>query len=702
MPENLLAAEQSPYLRQHADNPVAWYPWGDAAFERARELNRPVFLSIGYATCHWCHVMAHESFEDESVAELLNQHFVSIKVDREERPDVDSVYMTVCQMMTGHGGWPLTVVLTPDRSPFFVTTYVPRETRGGRIGMLDLLPRLADYWASRRNEVDRSAAEIVEALRLATSVPEGPDPGLAEVDAAVRTLRANFDAENGGFSGAPKFPSPHTLGLLLRVWNRTKVPDVLAMVTKTLESMRRGGIRDQLGGGFHRYSTDARWVLPHFEKMLYDQALLALAYTEAFTATGDPALASEARATLDYVVGELADPAGGFHSAEDADSEGEEGRFYVWSETELASVLSNQADLELAYDAYGIEPEGNYREEATGRRPGTNVLVVAELPADLAVGHGGSPEEVTERLEDIRRRLLHARGGRVRPLRDDKVLTDWNGLMIGALARAGAALDEPDYVSAATRCAEFLTENLRRNGELLHRWRASDAAIPGMADDYAFLAWGLLELHRATFDLNWLERALETMDMLLAKFEAPDGGFFGTASGGEEQLVRVIETSDGAIPSANSIAAAVLLELAHLTGRPAYEDAVHRLLTAVGGRIAGAPAAHAALLQAVDRLNGEPIQLVIVGFREDPEVEQMLALVHKRFLPRAAVLYKPIDNPEACAALAAVAPFTEFMGPVEGRATAYICRGHSCDAPEVGATALEEALSRFSERPNAV
>lgn len=702
MSENLLAVEQSPYLRQHADNPVDWSPWGDAAFERARELNRPVFLSIGYATCHWCHVMAHESFEDESVASLLNQHFVSIKVDREERPDVDSVYMTVCQMMTGHGGWPLTVVLTPDRSPFFVTTYVPRESRGGRIGMLELLPRLADYWESRRNEVDRSAAEIVEALRLATSVPEGPNPGLAEVDAAVHTLRMNFDPENGGFSSAPKFPSPHTLSLLLRVWSRTQEPEVLTMVTRTLESMRRGGIRDQLGGGFHRYSTDARWILPHFEKMLYDQAMLSLAYTEAYTATGNGTFAAEARSTLDYVVNELTDPVGGFHSAEDADSEGEEGRYYVWSESELAAVLTNQADLELASDAYGIEPEGNFRDEASGRRPGTNVLIAAELPADLAVGHGGSPEQVAERLEDIRQRLLHARGARERPLRDDKVLTDWNGLMIGALARAGAALGEPKYVSAASRCAHFIQDNLRKNGRLLHRWRDSEAAIPGMADDYAFLAWGLLELYRATFDLIWLERAQETADMLISGFEAPDGGFFGTVAGGEEQLVRVIETSDGAIPSANSIAAGILIELAHLTGRSDYEDTVHRLLGAVGGRIAGSPVAHTALLQAVDRLNGEPMQLVIVGSREDAEVAQMLALVHREFLPRVAVLYKPIGDPDACAKLADIAPFTEFMESVDGRGTAYICRGHSCDAPEVGAESFEEALSRFRTGPNTV
>ena len=694
MGENLLATEQSPYLRQHADNPVAWQPWGDAAFDRARELDRPVFLSIGYATCHWCHVMAHESFEDQAVADLLNRHFVSVKVDREERPDVDSVYMTVCQMMAGHGGWPLTAILTPDRAPFFVTTYIPRESRQGRIGMLDLLPRLADLWKVRRGDVDRSSEEIVEALRVATRVPPGPAPGSSELDAATRALQAGFDKRFGGFTPPPKFPSPHTLTFLLRSWDRTGDPEVLAMVMRTLDAMRRGGIHDQLAGGFHRYSTDAEWRLPHFEKMLYDQALMALAYTETWMATAEDRFAGAARATLNYVLADLADPAGGFHSAEDADSEGEEGKFYVWTEAEIAAVLTDDAELELAIDAFGVEPEGNFREESTGRRPGTNILVLARDPDELALNHGGSAETIADRLRATRRLLLEARNSRVRPGLDDKVLTDWNGLAIAALARAGAVLPDPTFVEAAQRSADFIQDNLRTpDGSLLHRWRAGEAAIPAMADDFAFLAWGLVELYGATFDPVWLERAGEVVDEMLSGFEAPGGGLFGTSDTGETTLVRVIQSADGAIPSANSVGAAVLIRLSHLTGHARYEAAAHRLLEALGGRVSSAPTAHTALLQAVDVLEGEALQIVVVGDPGDPEAQRMLELVRGRFLPRVSLLLKPVGDEPACRRLAGVAPFTQAMDAVDGTATAYICRGHACDQPVVGASAFEKAMN---------
>ena len=694
MSDNLLAAEQSPYLRQHADNPVAWKPWGDAAFELARQLDRPVFLSIGYATCHWCHVMAHESFEDQAVAELLNRNFVSIKVDREERPDVDSVYMTVCQMMVGHGGWPLTAILTPERAPFFVTTYVPRDSGRGRVGMLDLLPRISDLWEARRGDVVRSSTEIVEALRLATVVPPGRAPGTAELDAAVRALRAGFDPLFGGFTPPPKFPAPHTLTFLLRAWERTGDSDLLEMVVTTLDAMRRGGIHDQLGGGFHRYSTDGQWRLPHFEKMLYDQALMAIAYVEAWTATGAHRFAGVARTTLDYLRTELSDAAGGFHSAEDADSEGEEGKFYVWSESEIARVLQSDDELELAIAAFGVQPEGNYRDESTGRRPGTNVLILADC---------GDDPRVSDRLDDIRNRLLDARRSRVRPALDDKVLTDWNGLAIAALARAGASLDEPAYVQAASRCADFLLRNMRSpESVLLHRWREGTAAIPAMADDFAFLAWGLVELYGATFDPGWLDRAIALVDDLLAMFEAPEGGVFGTSESAETTLVRSIHSTDGAIPSANSISAAVLVRLAHLTGRDEYEAAARRLLAALGGRVTSAPTAHTALLHAVDCLEGGPIQIVVVGDRSAPAIQHMLELVRQRFLPRVALLFKPLGDEQACAQLARLAPFTETMTGLAGSEMAYICRGHTCDEPVVGVRAFEEALNKAANRSGPV
>ncbi|MFQ5528760.1 MAG: thioredoxin domain-containing protein [Gemmatimonadota bacterium] len=697
---NLLAAEQSPYLRQHSDNPVAWQPWGDAAFAAASRLDRPVFLSIGYATCHWCHVMAHESFEDEAVADRLNRDFVSIKVDREERPDVDSVYMTVCQMMAGHGGWPLTAILTPDREPFFVTTYIPRESARGRIGMLDLLPRIAELWAGRRGDVERSATEIVEALRLATRVIPGSAPGTAELDTAARSLIGGFDPRFGGFTPPPKFPSPHNLTFLLRAWDRNGDADVLDMVVATLDAMRRGGIHDQLGGGFHRYSTDAEWRLPHFEKMLYDQALMAFAYLEAWTATGAERFAWVVRSTLDYVLSDLADPGGGFYSAEDADSEGEEGKFYVWTESQLAALLPDDADFELAIETFGVEPEGNFREEATGRRPGANVLVLAEDAVEQAIGHGGSPTSVQDRLGSIRHRMLDARCLRERPGLDDKVLTDWNGLMIAALARAGSALGEPEYVNAACRCADFLLQNVRGpDGHMLHRWREGEAAIPAMADDLAFLAWGLVELYGATFEPAWLDRAIALVDELLTEFEAPDGGLFGTSNDADTTLVRVVHSADGAIPSANSVAAAVLVRLAHLTGRSEYEAAANRILEGLGGRVASAPTAHTALLHAVDRLEGGALQVVIAGAATDPSVQRMLALARRRFLPRVALLFKPVGDTSTCEHLARIAPFTEAMTAPKGTGMAYICLGHACDRPITGAQAFEEALNRATGRP---
>jgi len=702
MAENLLANEQSPYLRQHAGNPVAWQPWGDAALEEARRLDRPIFLSIGYSTCHWCHVMAHESFEDAAVAALLNKNFVSIKVDREERPDLDAVYMTVCQLMTGQGGWPLTAILTPEGAPFFATTYVPRESGHGRMGMLDLLPRIAEVWGKQRADVDRSAAEITEALRLVTKVPEGSAPGRNELDEASSTLLAGFDARYGGFSRAPKFPSSHTLTFLLRTWDRTGDGGILDKVVATLDAMRRGGICDQLGGGFHRYSTDAEWRLPHFEKMLYDQALLSIAYTETFTATGEIRFARVARSTLDYLIDEMIDEGGGFHSAEDADSEGEEGKFYVWTESEIASALEDDSAVSLAIDAFGIESEGNFREEATGHRSGTNVLLLAEEPAELVVGHGGSPDSIAVRLEAIRMRLLDVRRNRVRPERDDKILTDWNGLAIAALARGGSVFSEPRYVAVARRCADFISNSVRaEDGRYLHRWRAEDAAIPAMADDYVSMAWGFVELYGATFDPSWLSRAIEALDTLLRDFEAPSGGFFQTVEAESGSLVRILESADGAMPSANSVAAGVLLQVAQLTGRSDYLAAVSRLLSGLGGRVAKTPTAHTALLQVVDRLEGDSLQIVIVGQTGAPDVLEMLKLVRGQFLPRVSVLFKPTEDEGVCGQLTQLAPFTETMAADEA-GTAYICHGHSCESPIVGPSALKKALAQVTAHRKAV
>ncbi len=695
MSPNRLANEQSPYLRQHADNPVNWYAWGEEAFAAAREKDRPIFLSIGYATCHWCHVMAHESFEDEEVAQLMNETLIPVKIDREERPDIDSVYMTVCQMMTGHGGWPLNVVLTPELEPFFAGTYFPRESRGGRIGMLDLVPRIRRLWTERRSEVEDSAAEITRALREATDVPDGELPGREEIDAAYHGLVSRYDSAHGGFGGAPKFPSPHNLTFLLRVFEASADERALEMVTTTLRAMRRGGMHDQLAGGFHRYSTDAEWRLPHFEKMLYDQALLALAYTEAWQATGETDFADTARRTLGYVLDELTDSAGGFHSAEDADSEGEEGRYYVWTLDEITRVLGDGPDRDLAVDAYGITEAGNFRDEASGERTGANVLMEARSAAELGERHDEAPGVISARLETIRRRLLEARRKRVRPDRDDKVLADWNGLTIAALARAGRAFEERRFVHAAVRAAEFLGKQMTgSDGEPLHRWRRGEAAIPAMLDDLAFVAWGHLELFEATYEPRWLESAVAGLERLVDRFEAPDGGFYQTAQQGEDAIVRMRPTSDGALPSGNSIGTLALLRAARLTGRIELEEAAFRALRALGGRVAASPAGHTALLQSVAFARGPTAEVVVVGPVEDTATRELLASLRHDFHPRVVSALKPSDDDETADRLGEIAPFTDGLTSKDGRATAYLCTDHVCEQPRTDTTELEEALSR--------
>ena len=536
---NRLADANSPYLLQHADNPVDWWPWSDAAFEEARRRDVPVFLSIGYATCHWCHVMEHESFEDAEAARAINQAFVPIKVDREERPDVDGVYMAAVLAATGHGGWPLTALLTPDtREPFWVGTYLPRESRGGRIGVLDLAANVARFWAENAPAVRQSAAELAEHVRRTGAAAPGDALSEADVAAAAEALRRRFDPEHGGFGAAPKFPTPHHAVFLLRRARQTGEQDLAALAVATLRAIRRGGIWDHVGGGLHRYSTDRAWLLPHFEKMLYDQAGYALACTEAWAATGAADLREAAEATLAYVLRDLRSPTGAFFSAEDADSlnaagEREEGAFYVWTEAELADALGED-DAAFARAVWGARPEGNYVDEATRRRTGANVLhlpdpdLAAEDPlAGAADGLGVDAESVRLRLDGVRERLLRARARRPRPLLDDKVLTDWNGLALAALAVAARTLRQPAYAEAATEAAGFLLSTMRTDGGgLLHRYRNGEAGIDGLLDDYAFLVWGLTELYQTTFDEGHLAAALDLHARMRARFEAESGGYY--------------------------------------------------------------------------------------------------------------------------------------------------------------------------------
>ena len=668
---NRLIREKSPYLLQHAHNPVDWYPWGDEAFERARAENKPIFLSVGYSTCHWCHVMAHESFEDREVAGLMNETFVCIKVDREERPDVDGIYMTVCQIMTGSGGWPLTIVMTPERKPFFAGTYIPKENRHGRIGMIELIQGVERVWKTRHGDVLSSAEQVTLALQKSSAESSAGDPpGKTACRAAYETLAGQFDRSNGGFGGAPKFPSPHHFLFLLRYWKRTGEPMALEMVEKSLASMRRGGVYDQIGYGFHRYSTDARWRVPHFEKMLYDQALLAMAFPEAFQATGKTLYAETAAEIFTYVLRDLKAPEGGFLCAEDADSEGEEGKFYLWTESEIREAL-DPAEAALVIETFGIEKDGNFLDEATRQRTGRNVLCLARSPEATA----------GTMLEGAREKLFRARERRVRPGRDDKILTDWNGLMIAAMSKGAQVLDRPDWAEVAAEAARFVLTRLRdKRGRLLHRYREGEAAVPGMLDDYAFLIWGLLELYEATFDAGTLKTALEIADNTVNHFhDEKDGGFFFAADDGEEILFRQKDSYDGAIPSGNSVIMLDLLRLSRITGRSDLEQTAIGVSRAFARNIGQLPSAYSQLLVALEFLAGPQFEIVVAGKPGAQDTQGMLDAVRRAFLPNRVLLFRP--QGAGSGALAAIAPYTKDMKAEGGRATAYVCRNFACARP---------------------
>ncbi len=566
MTQNKLANEKSPYLLQHASNPVDWYPWNDEAFEKAKQEDKPVFLSIGYSTCHWCHVMEHESFEDEKVAELMNDTFVSIKVDREERPDIDGIYMTVCQMLTGGGGWPLTIIMTPDKKPFFAGTYFPKSNRFGRAGLLEIIPQIKDYWLNKKDEILRSTDQISLAL---TKTGDKKNPGeLNEktFDRAFNDFKNRYDSKFGGFGSAPKFPSPHNLLFLLRYWKRTGNSGAIEMVKKTLTEMRRGGIYDHLGYGFHRYSTDQQWLVPHFEKMLYDQALLIIAYIEAYQVTKDEIFKNTAKEIIEYVIRDMTSPEGGFYSAEDADSEKEEGKFYLWDESELRDILKDEADLFIK--VFNCEKGGNWVDHTIGGAPGTNILHLDKSLKELSKDTGIKVEELKNKIKSAREKLFKTREKRVHPYKDDKILTDWNGLMISALSKAAQTFDEVKYSKAAEKAVKFIEDNLTlKNGRLLHRFREGEAGLPAHVDDYSFLIAGLLDLYETDFDVNYLKIAVSLQQTQIDHYwDNENGGFFFTSDDGEKLLFRQKEIYDGAIPSGNSVALINLLKLGRITG----------------------------------------------------------------------------------------------------------------------------------------
>ncbi len=686
---NRLAFEVSPYLLQHAENPVDWRPWGEEAFRKAKAEKKPVFLSIGYSTCHWCHVMAAESFEDEEVANLLNSTFVCIKVDREERPDIDAVYMEVSQMMTGGGGWPLNVILTPEKKPFFAATYIPKESSRGRIGMLDLIPRIGALWRTQRDELLNSAEEIAAALEPPPEIPGMKLDELA-MKSAYQSLVARFDPANGGFGGAPKFPSPATFLFLLRHWRRTGDPGGLTMTEISLNAMRRGGIFDHVGYGFHRYSTDAGWLLPHFEKMLYDQAMIASACLEARQATGDERYGRIASEIFDYVLREMRSPEGGFYSAENADSEGEEGKFYLWTTVEIGSVLE-EGEADLVAKLFDVRDEGNYREEATGRLTGKNVLHLKRPLADVANEMGISESELKERMEIARKRLFSAREKRVRPERDDKILADWNGLMIAALAKGAQVLDEKKLEEAASRAADFVLEKMRDDGgRLLHRYREGSAGILGNLEDYAFLIWGLIELYEAGFETKYLRAALDLARDLVSRFQDEEGGgFYFTPEDGEDLILRRKDGIDGALPSGNAVAVFDLLRLSRMTGGSKLEEVASKASDSFAARARGVPAAHLYLLSALDFALGPTSEVVIAGPAESPETKKMLRALRSRFLPRSVILLRPPGSDQE---IAEIAEFTKEMEMKDGKATAYVCSGGVCKPPT---TDPDEMLARL-------
>jgi uncharacterized protein YyaL (SSP411 family) len=674
---NRLALEKSPYLLQHAGNPVDWYPWGTEAFETARREDKPIFLSIGYSTCHWCHVMEHESFEDPGVSALMNDAFVNIKVDREERPDIDAVYMTVCQMMTGSGGWPLTVIMTPEARPFFSATYIPRTARYGRAGMVELIPQIVSAWRSRRREIEDTSARITDEIqRYSGREAASDEPGVDLLERACAELAGRFDEVHGGFGHAPKFPSPHNLLFLLRYWKRTGEPRAIEMVERTLDEMAAGGIWDHIGFGFHRYSTDERWFAPHFEKMLYDQALLAMAYTECFLATGDSRHRWMAERIFGYVLRDMRDSSGAFHSAEDADSEGVEGKFYLWTRDELARLLDRE-DLDLVADVYGVEPAGNFGNEVSG----ANILRLRR-PLDAVAREAGVDEDaLRERLDRIGTSLLEARRARVRPHRDDKVLTDWNGLMIAALAKAACAFGDPGYARAAAEAVEFLFRVMRpRDGVLHHRYRDGEAGVTGNLDDYSFLVWGLIELYEATFETRYLEHAVALTKEMVARFaDAAAGGFYFTPDDGERLIVRTKDVYDGAVPSGNSAAAFNLVRLARLTAEPGFEEAASKAGRAFQSELTRAPSAFTFFMAALEMGAGSSSEVVIVGEPDAADTRAMFQAIRSVYVPGVVILFK--SSARLDPGISRVAPFTAQHAPIDGRAAAYVCRNHSCRTP---------------------
>jgi uncharacterized protein YyaL (SSP411 family) len=709
---NRLAHEKSPYLLQHAHNPVDWYPWGEEAFAKARRENKPIFLSVGYSTCHWCHVMAHESFESEEVAAIMNREFVNIKVDREERPDVDRVYMTFVQATTGGGGWPMSVWLTPDLKPFVGGTYFPPEERYGQPGFKNVLERIATAWKENHDNIVEQGGKIVAALQESQSAPKSEGQiDAAILDAAYRQIDRSYDPNEGGFGNAPKFPRPVTLNFLTRFYARDPKSDsgkqALEMVLFTLRKMAAGGMHDHIGGGFHRYSVDRYWHVPHFEKMLYDQAQLAVAYLDAFQITRDGQYQADARDILDYVARDMASKEGGFFSAEDADSpvvagmgdpghgKTAEGAFYIWTKKEIDAALGDAAeifDFHYGVQAHGNAPEGS---DPHDEFRGQNILIERHTVAETAQRFKKSEEEIAKFLAQSREKLLAIRAKRPRPHLDDKIIAAWNGLMISAFARAAQVLDDARYLEIAMRGAKFLRANLyEEKSKLLYRnYREGRSDIEGFADDYAFVIKALLDLYEASFDIEWLKFAIElqeTQDRLF--FDEKNGGYFSTSGKDESVFLRMKDDNDGAEPAASSVTALNLLRLSQLRDDKQMAKRASKTIDAFATTLSNFPSAMPQMLVALDFSLSKPRQIVIAGKKDAPETKALLKELHRHFLPKTILLLA--DGAEGQKYLGEKNEAIRTMSTVEGKSAAYVCENFTCKAPVTDSSKLAELVAK--------
>lgn len=662
IPNNLIN-EKSPYLLQHAYNPVNWYPWGEEAFTKAREENKPVFLSIGYSTCHWCHVMAHECFEDEEVAALLNEAFISIKVDKEERPDIDTVYMTICQFTTGHGGWPLTILMTPDQKPFYAATYIPKQTRYGMLGLMDLLGQVANDWQSRQDDLINTGNQIADIMRRSFEDKSNTDaPNKDLISLAVTQLEQNFDHDFGGFGNEPKFPSPHNLMFLLRYGTLEANEQALFMVENTLKNMYRGGIYDHIGYGFSRYSTDAKWLVPHFEKMLYDNALLTTAFLEAYQYTKNPLYKMVAEQVLEYIKREMTDKEGGFYCAQDADSEGIEGKYYVFTTDEINNILKHEEDVSFFCNYFDITKEGNFEGASI-----PNLIKNNDLKFE------------NEKLTRLCNKVYTYRLNRSQLHKDDKILTSWNALMIQAYAKAAIILQKDEYADIAKRAVEFINRRLTDpNGLLYVRYREDNAAFFGNLDDYAFYAMALLSVYEATFDIEYLKKAMDITDKMITLFwDDKSSGFFLNASDAEQLLYRPKDVYDGAIPSGNSVAGYVLQKLAHITADRKYQQYADRQLSFLAGQVKDYPAGHCfaliAFLQAL-----YPSKEIVCVTSENEDHEELTNYLSEHFEPNTVVLLKSEQNTKD---LTQMVNYIKDYNIINNKTTYYVCEAHTCNTP---------------------